>query len=584
MDAANLISELKRRRVFRVLVGYGVVTFAVLQIVEPIMHALTLPESTLKLVVVLLGLGFPVAVVLAWAFDINEGKIERTPPASGPKASRIGLVLVGIGVLAAAPGVAWYLFLRKPARPAPAAGATATTPSIAVLPFVNLSSDKEQEYFSDGLTEELLNLLAKVPGLKVAARTSAFAFKGKNEDVAEIGQKLHVAHVLEGSVRRSGDQVRITTQLINASDGFHVWSETYDRKLADVFAVQDEIARAVVGALKLKLLPGQAPTTKDRRTSNPEVYNQYLLGRQILGQANPETTLRAVEAFEKSLALDPGYGPAWAGLANALLDVVGASGGTAAGVAAAQERALAAAEKAVALAPDLADGHAARGKARVWARWDWAGGRADMEQALALNPSDAVTQRNFAEEILFPPGKLPEAITAARKATELDPIDTGSWRILGFVLMSDGRLEAAREALDRALAISPQSDPAGLLRGMVDLMEGQPEKALVRFARLSTEWCRLTGVALAQHDLGHQREAQQALDGLKATHAEDAAYQIAQVYSKRGEKERAMDWLERAHRQRDAGMTGIKRDPFLSSLRGDPRYTALLKKMNLPPE
>ncbi len=332
--AASWFEQIKQRRVFRALVGYGIVSFALLQVVEPIMHGLSLPEWVLATTVIGLGLGFPMTLVLAWIFDVNAGRIESTGPR--PRAA-ILLLLTALGVALGAPGVGWYFWrqarapstdLRATLDAVPPASDIRAAPSIAVLPLVNLSRDPDQEYFADGLAEELLNLLTKVPGLRVAARTSAFAFKGKNEDVAEIGQKLHVAHILEGSVRRSGDHVRIATQLINASDGFHVWSETYDRKLADVFVVQDEIARAVVAALKLKLLPEQAPTTIDRRTANPEAYNQYLLGRQILGQESPKTTPRAVEALERALALDPGYAPAWAELANAQLFIAGSAGGT----------------------------------------------------------------------------------------------------------------------------------------------------------------------------------------------------------------------------------------------------------------
>src|SRR5438477_10765799 len=214
----SLFAELQRRRVFRALIGYGIVAFAVLQIIEPVMHGLHWPDAVLSYVVVALAVGFPVVLMLAWIFDVNEGRIERT--AGTPLRTGMALALAGIGLLVAAPGAIYYLVVRRTAPSSTPAG-----PSVAVLPLVNLSSDKEQEYFSDGLSEELLNLLAKVPGLHVAARTSTFAFKGKNEDVATIGEKLHVATVLEGSVRKSGDQIRITTQLVNAADCYHLWSE-----------------------------------------------------------------------------------------------------------------------------------------------------------------------------------------------------------------------------------------------------------------------------------------------------------------------------------------------------------------------
>ena len=277
----SLFAELKRRRVFRALVGYGLAAFAMLQIIEPVMHGLHWPDEVLSYVVVALAFGFPLVVTLAWIFDVRERRIERSP--GSPPGARLTLVLFGIGALAAAPGLVYYLVLRE--RPQRAqVRSESGVPSIAVLPLVNLSSDREQEYFSDGLSEELLNLLTQVPGLRVAARTSAFAFKGKSEDIGVIAQKLRVAVILEGSVRKAGDQIRVTTQLINAADGFHLWSQTYERKLTDVFALQDEIAQQVVAALRLKLL--QAPSTKDRRTANPEAYNQYLLGRRFFLRNN----------------------------------------------------------------------------------------------------------------------------------------------------------------------------------------------------------------------------------------------------------------------------------------------------------
>src|SRR5438105_5672574 len=318
-----LVAELKRRRVFRALVSYGIAAFAVLQIIEPVMHGLHWSEAVLSYVVAGLAGGFPVVVALAWIFDVNSGRIERTAPGS-LRGARAGMILAAIALLAASPMVVWYFVHRARTAESPAAtSGAAPGASIAVLPLVNLSSDKEQEYFSDGLSEELLNLLAKVPNLRVAARTSTFAFKGKNEDVSTIAQKLHVATVLEGSVRKAGDQIRITTQLVNAKDGYHLWSETYDRKFTDVFMVQDEIAQAVVAALKLKLL--QPPTSKERRTANTEAYNQYLLGQQFLRRNNVDGFRRSKQALEKAVELDPSYAPAWAALALAMFWVADAS-------------------------------------------------------------------------------------------------------------------------------------------------------------------------------------------------------------------------------------------------------------------
>ena len=575
MERSSLFVELKRRRVFRALVGYGIAAFAVLQIIEPVMHGLHWPDAVLSYVVVALALGFPIVVGLAWIFDVNEGRIERT--AGKPADARLRLLLVAIGVLAAAPGLAWYFFIRG--RPAAVAPAAEAGPSIAVLPLVNMSSDKEQEYFSDGLSEELLNLLSKVPGLRVAARTSAFAFKGKNEDVGEIGQKLHVATILEGSVRRSGDQIRITTQLVNASNGYHLWSETYDRKLTDVFAVQDEIARAVVAALKLKLL--QAPSSKDRRTANAEAYNQYLLGRQFFLRNNVDGFRRAMQAFEKAVALDPGYAPAWAALALATFWVADSAESLPANISG-QDHALAAANKAIALGPDLPDGYLARGFVSLPVRWDWQGASADMQRALELKPDDPDTLHAYATAVLRALNRLPEATAALRKAADLDPLNARVWGALGSALALQGENAAAREAFQRSLEISPEQSYTPYQLGMTFLLEGRPADALVTSQRSTNEVFRLTGAALAEHDLGHTKEARAALDQLISKWGHGAAYQIAQVHAWRGDKDRAFEWLERARIQRDGGLVVVKVDLTLRSLRGDPRYAAFLKEMNLP--
>src|SRR2546425_6412349 len=260
MKLGLLISELRRRRVIRALVGYGIAAFAVLQIVEPVMHGLHWPDVVLSYVVVALAVGFPLVVSLAWIFDVKDGRIEKTPPAARMNRARLALVLLTIGVLAAAPGTVWYFYVRQIHKGAEVA------PSIAVLPFVNLSSDKEQEYFSDGIAEEILNALAQVRGLRVIGRTSSFSVKGKNEDLRAIGEKLNASNLLEGSVRKSGARVRITAQLVEAADGSHLWSQQFDREMTDVFAVQDEIARAVVVALRLKLLPPQSGALDEQRT------------------------------------------------------------------------------------------------------------------------------------------------------------------------------------------------------------------------------------------------------------------------------------------------------------------------------
>jgi TolB-like protein len=309
------------------MVGYGLVAFALLQVIEPIQHGLHLPDAMLTYLVVALGPGFPVVVTLGWAFDVTAKGIERTAPVPGAVPSmrgvRLGAILIALGVLAAAPGLAWY-FLRRAGgsagtstevTPSPAA----KLPSIAVLPFTDMSEHHDQEYFSDGIAEEILNALAQLEGLQTAGRTSSFSFKGGKENLQEIGRKLSVANVLEGSVRTSGTRVRITAQLIKVADGFHLWSQTFDRDVTDIFAVQDEIARAVVAALKVKLLAGQGGVAKERRTVSSEAYAEYLKGRQSQRLGTLEGHRDAIAAYRRAIERDPGYAPprAWLGLAQA---------------------------------------------------------------------------------------------------------------------------------------------------------------------------------------------------------------------------------------------------------------------------
>jgi TolB-like protein/cytochrome c-type biogenesis protein CcmH/NrfG len=573
----SLFAELKRRRVFRAMVGYGIAAFAVLQIIEPVIHGLHWPDAVLSYVVVGLAVGFPLVVSLAWIFDVNQGRIERTPPIAGKSGPRLALMLVGIGLLAAAPGIVWYLYLRRGHE---AGGPRAErVPSIAVLPFVNLSSEKEQEYFSDGIAEEILNALAQVDGLRVIGRTSSFSMKGKGEDLRAIGEKLDAANLLEGSVRKSGTRVRITAQLIEAQRGSHLWSQEFDLQLTDVFAAQDEIAKAVVAALKLKLLPSAAIAAP--RTGNPEAHDQYLLGRHFLDRGSADGYGLAVQSLERAVALDPDYAPAWAALAVASFSAAdqGSVGYEPKRYMAAAQ---AAAEKAVALAPDFAGGYAARAGLRTSIAHDWAGARSDLERALSLSPADGVSLSSYAW-LLSTLGKLPEAIATLRKATATDPLSVEGWTRLSGFYLGTGQLDLSEAAAKRALEISPEQARAARNLGFAYLLSGRHSDALAAFQRSSNPLFGGMGVALVEYELGHRDASDHALDQiLSQPYAEAASYQIAQVYAWRGEADSAFEWLERAVQHRDAGLGYLKYDPFLRKVRSDPRYGALLRKLNLP--
>jgi len=453
--------------------------------------------------------------------------------------------------------------------------ATVPQKSIAVLPFVNMSPDKEQDYFSDGLTEEMIELLGQVPDLRVPARTSSFYFKGKNETIANIAQQLKVAHVLEGSVRKAGKRLRITAQLIRADNGYHLWSQAYDREDADVFAVQDEIAKAVVSALQVKLAAG-AQETSSRGTTNTDAYSQYLLGRQLTRRGNLESFRRAVQAYSRATELDPNYAGAYAGLALAEASVADYTGDTS-GI----ERAGHDADKAIALAPADANGYASRSYLRTDWLWDWSGAQADIEKALSLDPRNSDVQQQHAR-LLADLGRLPEAVAAQKQATELDPLSSTAWENLGFYYKNLGDYAAAETVLGRAIEIEPTSVFALNDLGMTLLLQGKGEEALAAFRKEDQEALRLTGIAMSEHTLGHENESQQALDALMAKHARHAAYQIAESFAWSGDKDRAFEWLERAYTQRDGGLALIKTDPPLRSLHADLRFRTLLGKIGLP--
>jgi TolB-like protein len=496
---------------------------------------------------------------------------------------RLGWVLaVAATVIAIAIG---YLAINNGSRSTHTnearAGAVLPTPSqnaipdksIAVLPFLDMSEKRDQEYFSDGLTEELLDMLSQVPDLYVPARTSSFYFKGKAEDIPTIAQKLHVAHVLEGSVRKSGTAIRVTAQLIRADNGYHLWSKTYDRDLKDIFKVQDEIATAVVEALKAKLLPTQELTNR-HRTANTEAYTQYLLGNQFRLRDSPVPNQLALAAYKKAIKLDPRYAAAYSGVSDTEWRIADQVTGEAAGY----ERAAAAAAKAIELAPDSPEGYWARGQLRNAYDFDWKGAQADFEKALALDPN--YVQASVDEALLLATiGRLQDGVEILRKALALDPMSVLARRRLAWLLMHGGQLAEARDEIRRVLDIDPGGDP--LYYGtQLEILAGRPGAAIAALPGTNKEG-EFIMRALAEYSLGHAAEAQRSLDYLLTHHANVWAYQIAVIYAWRGEKDKAFEWLERSYRQHDGGLTYLTYDRLLTSLRGDPRYRALLQKLKL---
>jgi serine/threonine protein kinase/tetratricopeptide (TPR) repeat protein len=443
--------------------------------------------------------------------------------------------------------------------------------SIAVLPFVDMSEKKDQGYFSDGLSEELITLLAQIQDLQVIARTSSFHFRNQDVSLQEIAKTLGVAHVLEGSVRRAGGTVRVTAQLIRTADGVHLWSQSYDRDVKGIFEVQDDIAAAVVASLKLKLL---ALGSDPHRSDSPEAYNQFLLARQFGRRGNLEDIEKAVAAYRQAIALDPNYAAAYAGLSFTETAIANSTQ-DAARFALARD----AAEKALELAPQFVDAYRARALFRL-ETLDFAGARADSETALTLAPGESAVQSLYgAQMAAF--GKIPQAIVAMKRAIDLDPLSGYAWANVGLFQTATHDYPAARQSIERAVAISPSADAFHFALGQLDLLQGLLNDAQAEFQKQRAEGNRRMGVAMVEHASGHDKQSQAAVKELIAKNAGDMAYQVADVYAWRGEMDKAFEWLDRAYQQHDSGLNGIAWDPLLSSVKGDPRFAALLKQLEL---
>ena len=464
---------------------------------------------------------------------------------------------------------------QAPAQPAQAiTQVQVPEKSIAVLPFVDMSEKHDQEYFSDGLSEELLNLLAKTQGLEVIARTSSSYFKGKQVTIAEIANTLHVAHLLEGSVRKAGRTMRVTAQLIRAKDGVHLWSDTYDRDFKDVFKVQDEIAAAVVKALQVKLL--STPAKAESEPHNSEAYSLYLQGQYFARRASNVDVERGIANLRQAIALAPDFAPAHAELASAY--VYDATFGS--GAPTSLTRASNDVDEALRLDPTLRSAINLRSNLALIS-WDWAAAKTQLDEALASAPRDpeALFRRGLLARAL---GHPDEALVYYRKGLELDPLRVIYHVQLAMLLDGLGRADEARAAAETAIAISPTVSKAHLLLGLLELDAGHLDAASAAMEREPGDYYRLEGqaiVAFADKQIG---ESDAALGRLIEAHHGTAAVQIAQAYAFRGERAKAFDWLDRAVVQRDPGLINIKTDPLFAGLRGDTRYKAVLRKMNLP--
>jgi len=614
----RLFAELKRRKVFKVAAMYGATGFVVLQVADLMVEPLGLPEWAMPLILTLTFLGFPIAIVLAWAFEATPDGVRRqAAPQSGEITQIIAqpagrrwvsglLAVVGVVLLV---GSGWMIGRRSAGgAEAPAAtGAGDVAPSgeaadggaaaaadagsartddriaIAVLPFVNMSGEQENEYFSDGLSEELINALAAIDGLKVTARTSAFSFKGRDEDVREIGEALGVGHVLEGSVRRAGDDVRITAQLIQTNDGFHLWSETYDRELTDIFAIQEEIADAIAEKLELTLTAEGKSRLAHRRTDDLEAYDLYLLGRHNYGTRTDTGLVKAREYFEAAIAIDSSFAPAWAGLAgvyNALPWYVRGFDPRET-----SQTSYAAGQKALELDPNLAEAHAVVGVTFHEYLWNWERAEEHYLRATELDP-DYAQGWNWYCQLLTLLGRVAEGIDTCQRAVDAEPLVMRYVWLLGFTYATADSIERAIALYEEAVT-SDQALPemwsefANTLLGV-----GRYEKA----AWALEGWARADGlegpermatVAAAITDPSLRPEAIAIVDDFEAQGLSDP-YPYVAVWTALGETERALDLLEELFEARNPNVIFLRVVPWVDPLRGDPRFERLLEELNLP--
>jgi TolB-like protein/Flp pilus assembly protein TadD len=501
------------------------------------------------------------------------------PRLSGPVIALSAVIALGLAYFAA--DRLWFskhaTGERHFAVEAPAAAPLApaiSEKSVAVLPFVDMSEKKDQEYFSDGLSEELIDMLTKIPDLQVPARTSSFYFKGKQTTVEDIAKALNVSHVLEGSVRKSGNKLRVTAQLIRVDNGYHLWSESYDREMSDVFKVQDDIAAAVVKALKVSLL--QAPRAVS--TANSEAYTLYLQARLIWRRGTRESDLKAIEYLQQALRIDPRFAPGWATLAHYYVSHF--ANYTDEQYQTVRPRVLAAAERAIALEPQISEAHLAKASMLFNMDWDWNAANNEVTTALQLDPR-SVDALRLAASIADVRGRHDEALELMLRALSIDPVNANAYAHLAWEQQNLDRNGEAESNFRKALELNPTGDGLHYGLALLAIKRGNAQTALDELEHEPEEAFRLTGRAIAYDALGRSADANRALAELERKYADMAFYGFLMIYASRNDLDQAFYWLDRGYEKRDDGLPLAPMDYFLRNLHGDPRWQKFLRKMNL---
>jgi len=598
----RLFVEMRRRGVLKVAIGYLGISWLTLEIGHTLFLIFDLPHAGLQLIFALLVLGFPLALFATWNGWLGAGIAAEpaTAPGAGPARHAEGhenawhaaifglLVVVVIAIAIAIRFFGMSTHSHAEAAPAAAGAPPSAEPfappphSVAVLPFVNMSGDPRQDYFSDGLSEELLDSLARIRDLQVAARTSSFTFKGKDSKVSDIAHELNVGAVLEGSVRRDGNHVRITVQLINAVSGFHLWSETYDRDLKSILALQTEIATAVTKALQATLLADAGAIVEPGGTQVPAAFDAYLKGKSLTRlEMSRDTNEGRIAAFEEAIRLDPGYAKAYVGLAIAQTSYAN-NFATQKDQRARYEKARTAAEVALKLAPELGEVHLAQATVLQNGWLDYARALPEYERAVALSPNDPYVLTH-AGWFLTQLGRADAGIAYARRGVEIDQLNGSAYRFLGYTLQAAHRHREAIEAFGRALRLNPSDQSAAASRGLSQIVLGNVDGAIASCELPNLGWSARTCLAIAYDKAHRSREAREQLEAMQREMGDSCDFQMAEIHAQWGDRQSALHWLERAYELSDPGLNSLHTDEFLDPLRQETRFLAIERKLRLPP-
>src|SRR5438874_24230 len=589
----NFFSELKRRNVYKVAVAYVVVSWLLIQASSIFLPAFDAPPWVMKIFIIVVIFGFPVALIFSWAFEITpegiklESEIEPNKSIARRTGRKIIAVTIALAVVAAGLFVYQLAGRDRWARrsydqttengrpPATAGSLPIQDKSIAVLPFIDLSQARDQEYFCDGISEEILDTLAKVEGLRVVARTSSFSFKGKNADVGDIAQKLNVQNVLEGSLRREGNRVRITAQLVNARDGFHIWSDTFERELQGVFAVQDEITRSIVDALKIKL----AVAPPARAQQNTEAYDLYLQGLYLSNKSDEENLRKSLNLFQRALDKDPTLSRAWVGIAKAWFWLADAY----VKPLEAYQAVESAATKALELNENDAEAHAYLSEAKRVLRWDWKTAERELQRAVEIDPNSATAHLMFAHHRVCS-GDLEGGQMELDEAERLDPLSPLVSDHQAILFLYSDRLDDAVAAAKRTLTLDPNYNYLEPTLARVYREQGKLEDALALYLKAQQGTHEPNaGLAIAYARLGRITEAQRMLQQLidKANRGYVAGEQIACVFVALDNHDEAFRWLNRAVDEHSGNIIAVHRE--LRPLYSDSRFPLLLRRMGIDP-